>query len=395
MACSLLAGGETVLENYTPCEDSEHAVEAFQRLGGRVSRSADRLRLIFEGVRGGEHLLDFGGSATSMRLFLGVSCVTEGVKILTGSHQLLSRPIHPLVVALRSLGAKIEYLRDSAPPVIVYPSKIKGGDAWVDGSLSSQFVSSMMLAGCSASSELTVNVSGKMVSKGYVDITKRVLETMGGKAEVDFDKGQVRVFPMQLRPSSIRLEGDYSGAAYLLVAGALTGEVNVGNLNPESLQPDKAVLNLLGVAECDVHASGNHVSAAKSAPSPFGFNLEDNPDLGPLAAVFAAFCHGESELTSIGRLRHKETDRVQSTLEMLNSLGVRAETRGDTMIIHGTGKVRGGSVDAMGDHRIAMSAAVAGLASVEGVTVSGFECSGKSYPGFLSDVAQLGGVVEV
>lgn len=392
IACALLAGGESVIRGYTPCEDSERALGAAALLGLRVTGQRDTLRLEPSGAAGGDVVLDFGGSATSMRIFTSVCCVTPGTKTVTGSPQLLRRPIRPLLEALGRLGAKIEHSGNFQPPLRVYPSGLHGGTVELDASISSQFTSSIMVGATRAENTTTIVHAGQVVSKGYILITAKVLEWFSRKPYVEQDLKQIVVEPGELRPAQIWLEGDYSSAAFLLVGGAITGQVEVENLNPDSLQPDRQILRVLEQAGCKVKVSGQTVGVARSKTEGFECDVTDTPDLAPILAVLAAYSKGTSTIRGVERLRFKESDRVSSILEMLGALRVHAKHEGDAITIRG-GEVGGGVVDSKGDHRIAMAAAIAAAGAKAPVTVKGFECFRKSYPGFLDHYVALGGRV--
>lgn len=389
IACALLASGETVVHGYDECEDSERALGAAQKLGLTVGRAGDTLRLNPNGGVEGEVVLDFGGSATSMRIFTSVACVTPATKIITGSPQLLRRPIRPLIEALTQLGAKIEH-SGFQPPLRVHPTGLRGGVVSVDASISSQFTSSIMVGSTRAENTTHITHTGGVVSKGYIAITAQVLGWFGATPKMSEDLREIVVEPRELKPATLTLEGDYSSAAFLLVGGVVAGEVEVENLNPQSLQPDRQIVEVLRQAGCELRVSGKTVRASRSTPEGFEADVTETPDLAPILGILAAYSKGKSTIRGVERLRFKESDRVSSTIEMLRSLGVEASYDSGEIRVKGGG-VEGGVVDSKEDHRIAMAAAIAALGARGPVVVRGFECFRKSYPSFLDHYRALGG----
>lgn len=391
IACALLASGESIVEGYDECEDSERALNAARLLGLEVERDGGTLRLNPTGKpEGGEVILDFGGSATSMRIFTAVGCVTPSIKLVTGSPQLLRRPIKPLIDALTALGGKIEHSGGHQPPLRVYPTGLRGGAVKVDASISSQFTSSIMVGSARAEDTTKITHVGKVVSKGYISITAKVLELFARTPKIFGDFEEIVVEPGELRPVRLTLEGDYSSAAFMLAGGAIGGEVEVENLNPQSLQPDRKILEILWEAGCEVKASGGRVKASRSQLEGFEVDVTDTPDLAPVLAVLAAYAKGSTTIRGVERLRFKESDRVSTIVEMLRSMGVEAQHAEGEIRVRGGG-IKGGVVDPKGDHRIAMAAAVAAIGSQAPVVVKGFECFKKSYPAFLEHYLALGG----
>ncbi len=389
-ACAALADGTTVLDGYTPCEDSERSLGAAAKLGLNVRLSGSHVELERVGAPSQEVTLYFGGSATSMRIFTSVSCVTPGVKVLTGSSQLLRRPIKPLVDALHQLGAKIETQEGGMGPLRVHPTGLRGGQVDLDASISSQYTSSIMIGAAKAHAPTRINHVGGVASKGYIAITAQVLGWFGVHVDVEAEYRWVEVRPAELKAATVAVEGDYSSAAFLMVAGALGGWVEVGNLNPESLQPDRRIVDTLRHSGCTISWSGHTIRVEGSVREGFDVDVDESPDLAPILAVAAAYTRGGATIRGVHRLRYKETDRVSTILDMLRSIGVNAAYSDGAIRIVGGG-VRGGVVDSHGDHRIALAAAVAATASETPILVRGFECIRKSYPEFLEHYSKVGG----
>jgi len=230
-----------------------------------------------------------------------------------------------------------------------------------------------------------------LASAGYVDLTLDTMRAFGivvarPPSGAPFEVAGSRRY----RPADFEVEGDWSGAAFLLVAGAIASRegIEVSGLSPGSSQPDRAVVGALEAAGALVEMGDSGCRVARGRPVPFTFDARDCPDLFPPLAVLAAACPGESRIAGVGRLRFKESDRAAAIVGLLGALGTACSLEGDELVVSG-GAIGGGRVDPRGDHRIAMAAAVAGLAASGRVEIPGAECVAKSWPDFFGDLAGL------
>ncbi len=334
--------------------------------------------------------IDAAGSGTTIRIAMALAAMLEGPTLLYGDESLLRRPVAPLSKALRELGAIVSD-RGGLPPVSV-SGPIAGAAARIDGSISSQFVTALiMLSAAVPGLEVFVD---RISSRGYVDITIEVIEWFGGVVE----RRGYEWFRVKggLKPARVRIPGDYSSASFILAAGALAGSVAVKGLRPSDPQPDRRIVDILNLMGASVKVSGEGVtvSAPGDGLTAVDVDLDESPDLAPVVAVLAAAARGQSVLRGLRRLRFKESDRLEAIASNLSALGVRVKRDGDTLYIDG-GSIRGGVVRSYGDHRIAMAFAVAGLAARRPVTIMGFERVSDSYPEFLGHLRRIGGIVEV
>ena len=260
----------------------------------------------------------------------------------------------------------------------------------MDGSLTSQAVSGLLMALPLCGADSRVEVEG-LRSRGYVEATLRVMGDFGVEVEADLERGEFFVPGGQsYSPREYRVEGDWSGAAFLLAAGAIAGRVTVAGLDGGSLQPDRRILDALEAAGAEVTAGEDCVTVKRNRLDGFRFDASDCPDLFPVLAVLAAFCRGRTELSGAGRLRHKESDRAAVLAEEFSRLGARIRQEGDKLVVEGGG-LQGGTVRSHGDHRIAMALALAGLGAKAPVRVAGAACVAKSYPAFFHHLAALRG----
>jgi len=310
--------------------------------------------------------------------------------VLTGDASLRARPMAPLLDALEQLGARTISRGGRAPVAI--KGRMRGGKARIAGDVSSQFLSSLLIAGPATEKGLDVEVSGKMVSRPYLEITSEVLKHF----KVDHSLASQRFYaPGGQRPAAIDFEvpGDFSSAAFMLAAGALAGgPVEVAGLR-EDAQGDRAIVAHLKAFGAKVNRG--EIGYATSSSSLRGTRLDvgDTPDLFPILCVVAAASKGESVIAGARHLRAKESDRIRAMVSLLKSLGIDAQELEDGARIVG-GPIKGGTVQSLGDHRIAMAASVAGLASESGVTVVDHDSASVSYPEFFKDLRRLGARVE-
>ncbi len=390
-AVASLAGGTSLLLAAGPlCADARASLRAARGLGARVESRGGAVKVTGRALEP-EGTVDCGESGLALRMFASLAALGETPVTLTGSGSLLGRPVHMIPPALEALGASCR-TREGYPPLRV-EGPLRGGRVEVDGSLTSQVLSGLLLALPACRQDSEIRALG-LRSRGYVRTTLEVMDAFGVRVEADFDSLLFRVRGGQsYQAREYAVEGDWSGASFLLAAGALAGPVTVTGLDLQSSQPDRAILEVLErVGARVIHGEGA-VSVEPGVLAGFWFDATDCPDLFPVLAVLAAFCRGRSMILGAGRLRHKESDRAAVLARELARLGAGIRIEGEAMVLEGGG-LEGGEVDSRGDHRIAMAAAVAGLAARGPVRIHGTDCAAKSYPRFFEDLAFLGARVE-
>jgi len=286
---------------------------------------------------------------------------------------------------LRALGVHCRTNHGMLPVSLHGP--LRPGRIEIDGSISSQFLSGLLMALplLDGDSEITVR---NLKSKPYIDLTLAILADFG-IAIPSTDYKTFRIPGCQsYRPGRYRVEGDWSGAAFLLVAGAVAGRITVSNLNLHSTQGDRVILQALESAGARIEIESEHITVSRHRLEGFEFNAEECPDLFPPLAVLACACHGLSRIEGVERLIHKESNRAVALQTELTRLGASIAIEGNRMLIRGGG-LDGGELDSHNDHRIAMAGAIAALFSRQGVTIRHPECVAKSYPGFFTDLATI------
>jgi len=386
VAASVLADGVTTIDNPSLCEDSLSAMRVAAALGARVERRANSV--IVEGGRlEPRGPLDCGESGLCLRMFAAIAALCPEEVVLTGRGSLLARSVSMMAAPLAALGAECRTAGGRVPVTVRGP--MRGGRAEVDGSESSQFLSGLILAlpRCAASSSLSVS---NLKSAPYARMTIATARLFGARIEASDSCDRIAVCGGQrYRPAAFRVEGDYSGSAFLLVAGALTGRATVTGLDAGSLQADRAILEALRLAGARVEVEGDAVTVSRGGLEAFSFDATDSPDLfAPLAAL-ACHCRGTTIIRGASRLGGKESDRGATLCAELGRMGARVRVDGDEMAI-AQGLWREARIDPHGDHRVAMACATAALAATSEVAISNPECVCKSYPGFFDDLAALG-----
>ncbi len=400
IAAAILANGKSVLNNYTPCGDTDSALQIARDLGCRIQIDGKRILITGSysklsaddqpGFNTEKTIINCGESGLAMRMFTPVAALDHRWITLSGKGSLLKRPVSMLESPLKELGANIETNNGFVPVKVKGP--LKGGYATVDGSISSQLLTGLLIA-LPCTDEDSILLVDNLTSKPYIEMTLQVMKAFGVEASHSDYKTFSIKGKQEYHPVEYDVEGDWSGAAFLLVAGALRGSVIVENLSTDSLQADTKILKALDLAGARVTSSGNSVYVEKSSLNAFEFDATDCPDLFPPLVALASHCKGRSFLKGVGRLQHKESNRAIVLKDEFAKLGTEIKLQDDLMIIEG-GLLKGGKVHSNNDHRIAMSTAVAATAATDPVIIENSESVAKSYPGFYEDLKTIGVHIE-
>ena len=387
LAVALLASGKSVLRNMDFCNDTLSALNCIKMLGAEAERTDEHTIVVEGGLKPRGNLLSVGESGLSARLFTPIAALCGEPIVISGEGTLLYRPMDMMIQPLRALGVDVRDGGGRLPIEVCGP--MKGGQIDVDGSVSSQFITGLLLSLPLAEQDTVINVNAA-VSKPYLDMTIDTAERFGVAIEHN-DYEQFYIAGGQsYEATEYDVEGDWSAAAMLLVAGAVAGEVAVKNISTLSKQADVAICDALVRAGAELTSESDMVSAAHRELHGFEFDATNCPDLFPALATLAAAAEGESRIKGTHRLEHKESNRAEAIRTEFGKLGIEVDlSEEDIMIIRG-GAIRGGvEVDSHGDHRMAMTLAVAGLLSDGGVTIHGAESVAKSYPDFFETLQML------
>jgi len=393
---ALLANGESRVVNPLLSGDTAATVEAVRRFGGsadvRLTRAGVEVRVTgVGGVPRSPPCVYCRGSGTTLRIATAVASLSKGPTLLYGNESLNRRPVAPLLNALGALGART-LSRNGEPPVAV-AGPIKGGEVAVDASISSQFVTALLTVAPVIG--LKVRVVGKLKSAPYVDVTLKVLEAFGARHSRASNGKVFEVDDGGYMPTRYEVPGDYSSAAFIMAAAALAGEVVVKGVSLSDPQGDKAVLGFLQAMGAEVRINGSAVVIASTGVlKGVTVDCSNTPDLVPVLAALAPHAKGVTKVVGAEHLAFKETNRLATLTRNLRALGVKAYPTEDGIVVSG-GRVRGGSVNSFGDHRVAMAMAVTALRAEAPVVIDGAECVTDSYPSFFDDLRSLGVKVEV
>jgi 3-phosphoshikimate 1-carboxyvinyltransferase len=387
VAAAVLSEGRAVsLVNPSHCDDAEAALAIAAGLGADVRRDAVRV-VVEAGVRPPARILQCGESGLALRVFPAVAALGPGEFVFEGRGSLLRRPVGMIEAPLRSLGAVCETHLGYAPIRVRGP--LRGGRTVVDAGLSSQALTGLLMALPRAEGDSEIVVPN-IQSRAYVELTLDFLGRAG--IEISGEVPGALCIPggQAYERTEYVIEGDWSGAAFLLVAGALAGEITVRGLDPNSRQPDRAVREALEQCGAEVRVAPEGATARRRDLRAFPMDLTGAPDLFPPLVALACFCQGTTRLEGVDRLRYKESDRAAALMEEFGGLGAAIHLDGNALVVRG-GSLRGGTAASRGDHRIAMALAVAGLRAEGEVGVEGARAVEKSYPGFFEDLAAVGG----
>lgn len=314
--------------------------------------------------------IDVKDSGLSARFITTLACVTPGVQTIDGSASSQKRPIKDLVDSLRQLGADIVYIsKEGFLPLKVTSSELLGGKISLNGSVSSQYLSALLLIAPKLKEGLVVEIDGKQISRPYIDITLDIMNAFGINVEND-SYMKYTVKPQKYRPNDYTVEADYSSASYFYAINHLTASnIKVDNLNLDSKQADKKFIDLLG------------------SNLPPVIDAEGFPDQAMTLAVLCAFKDAKTVITGVKSLRVKESERVEAVQNELAKMGIKTESSEDTLTIYG-GKPEAATIDTYNDHRIAMSFAVAGT-KIPGLKILHPEVVNKTFPGFWDELGKV------
>ena len=382
--------GETKLLMEKRSEDIDATISCLRALGATVEILPDGVA-----VRGIERvnenpLLDCGESGSTFRFMLPVACALCEQARFTGRGRLPERPIGELMRVMQAHG--VAFSAERLP--FTTTGKLAGGDFALPGNVSSQYLTGLLLALPFAKGDSTISLTTRLESAAYVDITLYALQRFGIQVHLENGGYAVPGGQASLSPGELRVDGDWSNAAFFLAAGALGNPVTMTGLRLDSPQGDKAILDALRKFGAKVEATREAVMVSPAQLSGCTIDVSETPDLLPILAALGACAEGETRLVNAARLRLKESDRLVSVSAMLHALGGTVEELSDALVITG-GRLFGGTVDSVRDHRIAMSAAIASIRCTEEVTILDADAASKSYPAFYHDFNRLGGHADV
>ncbi|WP_292427976.1 3-phosphoshikimate 1-carboxyvinyltransferase [Methanoregula sp.] len=393
IAAALARGTSTIIHPLI-ADDTKLTMAALRRLGVHLEAGAHSVTI--EGCDGAFScppgtVLDLDNSGTSLRLLTSAALLSDHPVTLTGSTRMQERPVGPLADALVALGGRISFEQKTDFPPITVRGRLEGGNATIDGSASSQFASSILMAAPYAQHEVTLSITGTPASQSYLDITAGVMTDFGAVIRREgYTQFQISNQNRYTGHTYV-IEGDYSSASYFFALAAICGgRVAVTGLNPDSVQGDRLFLDALQEMGCQVTYAHDGVTIEhEGSLAGITIDMSSAPDTVQTLCMVAAVAKTPTVITGIGHLKYKESDRLAVTVERLRQLGGIANTDDDRIIIQ-PATLHGGTIDPANDHRTAMSFAVLGL-GIGGVSITGAECVNKSFPGFWDAIKDVMG----
>jgi 3-phosphoshikimate 1-carboxyvinyltransferase len=391
-AAALLAKGKSIIHNPGHSDDDKAAIGIIKNLGARVEMIDEKMIVDSEGVIPIENKINCGESGLSIRMFTPVASLSEKEITINGEGSLLNRPMNFFDEILPQLGVTVQSNNGKLPIKIQGPLQPKNIE--IDGSLSSQFLTGLLMAYSAADAKGVSIKVNNLKSKPYIDLTLDVMKQFGMKLPENKNYEEFYFTPTtidyKLKIIDYSVEGDWSGGAFLLVAGCIAGPITVRGLDLMSTQADRKIMEALSEANASIAVEAKGIKLRPAKMRGFEFDATDCPDLFPPLVALAAYCNGETKIKGVSRLAHKESDRAATLQEEFGKMGVTIELNDDLMIIRGGSVVKGAEVHSHHDHRIAMACAVAALKAQGETTITAAETVNKSYPDFYSDLRSLG-----
>lgn len=371
--------------------DTRATMDAVRAMGAVVTEREGSVTVECESIHAPDRTIDVMNSGTTMRLMTGISSLFSEKVVLTGDSSIQKRPMGPLLDSLSAAG--VECSSNGGKPPVEVRGPITGSELVIDGGVSSQFVSSLIMSSPLTGRPTDVRITGHLVSKPYIDITTSMMGKFGVKVT---EEGNVfHAEPQHYRPTDYRVPADFSSSAFPLVAGGIAGRVTARGMDMSDPQGDRKIIDVLKEAGCDVEVSGDEVTCSNTGRLEGAeIDMGDIPDLFPVVAVLLSTAKGRSRLYGAPHLRFKESDRIALTENMLRTLGADIRGTEDGCVIEGVERLHGGRIEHNGDHRMMMAAAVASLVSDGPVSMENDACWNVSYPGFPEQMRSIGMDIE-
>ncbi len=386
IAIASLTQGKSVLHGDTASDDSKAALQVIYDLGSEVRKKGNSI-YINGAYKPRTNKLNCGESGLGIRMFTPIAALHSSPLTLHGHGSLKTRPISMIEAPLRDLGVQIQSNNGLIPIQVCGP--LVGGTTHVDGSISSQVLTGLLIASPCAQQDTYLHTKD-LKSKPYIDMTIQIMEDFGvSVTHSNYEQFFVKAHQTYV-PQEYTVEGDWSGASFFVVAAALGGQVTIHNVRSNSKQADIAIIEAVTRAGARVQIDEHQVTVNKHTLKAFEFDATECPDLFPPLVALAAHCTGVSKITGVSRLTHKESNRALVLQTEFAKLGTRIENIGDTMFIYG-GTLQGGRIHAHNDHRIAMAGACAAIRSQQAIEIENPECVAKSYPHFFEDFKSVCG----
>ena len=386
LICAALSESETKIKGNILGDDIFSTIEVLKALGSKIEINKDEI-IVNPIKKNNSVKLYIKESGSTLRFIIPIIAMLGINAEIDGGERLRKRPIGDIVKSLSDAG--VNFSGDSLP--ISMSGVISKDELTIDISKSSQFLTGLLLAAGIKNGVTKINTIGKEVSGDYINITIDIMQKFGVKVEKD--NNTYVVYGGYKSPKEIAVMGDWSGACFYAVAGAM-GNVRINGLELDSQQGDKRIIDILKVVGAKVEDFNDGTKIAKGDLNPFEVNIEDWPDAAPALSVLAAFCKGKTTIKGTSRLKIKESNRGEEIVKLLKAYNILAENYEDYIVING-GTPIGTTFNSPDDHRIAMAAAILSAYAEGNSSISNAECVNKSYPEFFDDFKRLGGDISV
>ncbi|MGF1694836.1 3-phosphoshikimate 1-carboxyvinyltransferase [Vibrio lamellibrachiae] len=391
-----LAEGTTQLTNLLDSDDTRHMLKALSQFGVSYQLSQDNTACTIHGL--GKPFTSptptevfLGNSGTSMRSLAGILCLGKGEFTLTGDPRMKERPIGHLVDALSEAGAEIEYLEsEQYPPLKIKGTGLVGGNISIDGTISSQFLTAVLMALPLATNDSQIKIIGDLVSKPYIDITIQMMKQFGVEVENhDYQAFTIKGGQKYQSPKEFHVEGDASSASYFLAAAAIKGgEVTVTGIGKHSIQGDIQFADALERMGAEIEWGDNYIACRRNTLMGIDMDYNHIPDAAMSIAIIALFAEGTTTIRNIYNWRVKETDRLSAVATELRKVGANVEEGHDYIIVQPLDIFKHASIDTYDDHRIAMCFSLIALSSTA-VTINDPKCTSKTFPDYFDKLKGL------
>ena len=385
-----LAEGTTTIRNLLQSDDTRHMLNALKQLGIEYTLSADKTECRVVGNAGALENTELqelflGNAGTAMRPLCAALCLGKGTYVLTGEPRMKERPVGHLVDALRQAGAEISYLENEGyPPLKIEANGLKGGKVEIDGTISSQFLTALLLASPMIETDLTISIIGELVSKPYIDITLDIMQKFGVEvSNDDYKTFTIKAGQKYKAIESYMVEGDASSASYFLAAAAIKGgTVKVTGIGRDSIQGDVQFVDVLELMGARVEWAETYISVTRDVLRPIDMDFNHIPDAAMTVATMALFAKGTTTLRNIYNWRVKETDRLFAMATELRKVGAEVEEGEDYLKITPPKVLKHAAIDTYDDHRMAMCFSLLALDPAS-VTINEPECTAKTFPTYF------------
>ena len=396
-----LSEGESRIYDPLISRDTLSSISTCEALAQEILYEGSSLRVIGTPLKTPDTVIDSGNSGTTIRIAISVcSLIKSGYSVLTGDSSLRTRPMGPLLSSLRGLGVDCFSTKlDGTAPIVVKGGGMKGGNVTINGSISSQFVSSLLIAAVLATNDVSIGVEGDQVSRPYILSTLATMEKFGINVKHDYELRNFNVKSSRYTPGIFHVPSDLSSASMLVAAGILVGKdkIQLSGLNFDLPQGDSKIFNIVEQmnGRVVVDKVGGNLLVEESEKLEGGeFNLRDSPDLLPVVSILALKAKSPVVINGISHARFKETDRVSNIATELRKLGVTVAETHDSIAIQSPVVLKNASLESFDDHRLFMALSIASLLT-DHSTVNGAESVDVSYPSFLDDLTKMGANISI